>query len=99
MLCGMSDGSCAGYCGDRPGLCGLYRVTWSDPSDLVAVLTWDKTEARGVLWSNRRLVGQGVTDRFVYLWGLHRVWIGYDVAVLPLADLQSLPILHHAAAS
>lgn len=90
MLCGLTAATCEDYCGDRPGLCGLHRVAWGTDGDLAAVLTWDDDEARGVLWTNRRIV-RGHLCELVNLWAIHRVWTGCCVAVLQRDDLHALP--------
>lgn len=81
---------CLDYCGDRPGLCGLFRVTWDAPGGLAAVLVWDQTARRGSLWTNRRLV-RGRADALVHRWALHRVWTGQAVCTLDASDLAALP--------
>jgi hypothetical protein len=89
-LCGLTGGACEDFCGDRPGLCGLYRVTWSNESNLAAILTWDAGEARGILWTNRRLVHGRLSD-LIHAWAIYRVWVGQEVGVLHWSDLAMLP--------
>lgn len=89
-LCGVSGGLCEDYCGDRPGLCGLFTVTWGVDGDLAAVLLWDRAEGRGVVWMNRHLIRSSLNG-LVRRWAIHRVWTGKDADVLHLGDLAALP--------
>lgn len=90
MLCGLTSATCVDFCGDRPGLCGLQRVTWGADGDLAAVLLWDVDESRGQLWTNRHLI-HGALGEIVWRWAIHRVFTGKPVDVLTRADLLALP--------